>query len=139
MLKGYDLLESVQHHATRIINGLKKVPYEERLRLMDLPTLSYRRLHGDATDAYKFRPVSGPGIQDLIWGPSSPGSQDQRHRVYHSIRSRQPGLDLGAFQSWQPEQHINFPVSVSPVILFHQPYSSQSIITCMPTSRMNCI
>jgi len=37
-----------------MINGLKKVPYEERLRLMDLPTLSYRRLHEDAIEAYKF-------------------------------------------------------------------------------------
>jgi len=65
-LKGYDLLESVQHRATRMINGLKTVLYEERLRLMDLPTLSYRRLHGDATEAYKFRPVSGLGIRDLV-------------------------------------------------------------------------
>jgi len=47
------------------------------------------------------------------------------------IQSRQPGLDLGAFQSRQPELNINFPVSLSPV-LFHQPYSSQSIVTCMP-------
>jgi len=84
---------------------------------------------------FKWHWCNGP----LIWGPSSPGSQDRRHRVYRSIRSRQPGLDLGAFQSWQPEQHSNFPVSVSPVILFHQPYSSQSIVTCMPTSHMNCI
>jgi len=42
-----------------------------------------------------FRPVSGPGSRDLIWGPSSPGSRDRRHRGYRSIRSRQPGLDLG--------------------------------------------
>ena len=48
-----DLLENVQHRATRMINGLKKVPYEERLRLMDLPTMSYRRLRGDAIEAYK--------------------------------------------------------------------------------------
>ena len=75
----------------------------------------------------------------LDLGPSSPGSRDRRHRVYRSIRSRQPGLNLVAFQSWQPEQHSNFPVSLSPVILFHQPYSSQSIVTCMPTSHMNCI
>ena len=48
-----DLLESVQHRATRMINGLRKVPYEERLRLMDLPTLSYRSLRGDAIETYK--------------------------------------------------------------------------------------
>jgi len=47
------LLGSVQHRATRMINGLRKVPYEERLRLIDLPTLSYLRLRGDATETYK--------------------------------------------------------------------------------------
>ena len=47
------MLEGVQHHATRMINGLKKVPYEERLRLMDLPTLSYIRLRGDSIETYK--------------------------------------------------------------------------------------
>ena len=42
-----------------------------------------------------FRPVSGPGSRDLIWGSSSPGSR----------------------------KNSNFPVSLSPVILFRQPYS----------------
>jgi len=37
----------MQHQASRMINGLSKVPYEERLRLMDLQTLSYWRLCGD--------------------------------------------------------------------------------------------
>ena len=78
------------------------------------------------------RPVSSPGSRDLICGPSSPGSRDRRHRVYRSIRSRQPGLDLGAFWSRQLQLSINLPVSLSPVILFHQPLSSQSIVTCMP-------
>jgi len=76
------------------------------------------------------RLVSGPGSRDLIWGPSSPGSQDRRHRVYRSIQSRQPGLDLGP-SSPGTRISIIFPVSRSPVILFHQPYSSQSIVTCM--------
>ena len=42
-----------------------------------------------------------------------------------------PGFDLGAFQSRQPELHINFPVSLVPKSC-HQPYLSQSIVTCMP-------
>jgi len=37
--RNIDLLESVQHRATRIINGLKKLPYEERLRVTDLPPM----------------------------------------------------------------------------------------------------
>jgi len=50
------------------------------------------------------------------------------------------GTRSGAFQSRQPELNVNFPVSRSPVILFHQPYSSQSIVTCMPQfpGHLNC-
>jgi len=41
-----------------MINGLRKVPDEERLRSMDVPTLSYRTLHGDATETYELVKVN---------------------------------------------------------------------------------
>jgi len=31
-----------------------KLPYEERLRKMDLPSLTYRRNRGDAIEVYKY-------------------------------------------------------------------------------------
>jgi len=52
--KDIDLLESVQHRATRMVPGLAKLSYEERLRRIDLPTLAYRRTRGDAIEAYKY-------------------------------------------------------------------------------------
>jgi len=52
--KDIDLLESVQHRATRMVPGLAKLNYEERLRRIDLPTLAYRRTRGDAIEAYKY-------------------------------------------------------------------------------------
>jgi len=36
-------LESVQHAATRLVRGFKKVLYEDRLRIMGLTTLAVRR------------------------------------------------------------------------------------------------
>ena len=42
-----DSIENVQKRATRLIPGLKGLSYEERLRALKLPTLSYRRLRGD--------------------------------------------------------------------------------------------
>jgi hypothetical protein len=52
--KDKNLVESVQRRATRIIPGLKGKPYEERLKIMKLPSLRYRRLRGDLIEVYKY-------------------------------------------------------------------------------------
>ena len=52
--KDIDLLEQVQHRATRMIPGMSRLTYEDRLKKMDLPTLAYRRIRGDAIDTYKY-------------------------------------------------------------------------------------
>jgi len=37
-----------------MVPGLRLLPYEERLRKMNLPTLVYRRARRDAIDTYKY-------------------------------------------------------------------------------------
>ena len=48
-----NLLENVQRRATKMIPQINKLPYEQRLRYLDLPTLQYRRYRGDMIEAYK--------------------------------------------------------------------------------------
>ena len=52
-MKDIELLENVQRRATRLIPGLRDLPYEDRLRTLRLPTLRYRRLRGDMIETYK--------------------------------------------------------------------------------------
>jgi len=52
--KDQDALESVQRRATRLVPPLSKLCYEERLKLMGLPSLSYRRLRGDAIETFNY-------------------------------------------------------------------------------------
>ena len=47
-------LEAVQHRATRLIPNLCDLPYEERLKELKLPSLSYRRMRGDMVEVYKY-------------------------------------------------------------------------------------
>jgi hypothetical protein len=49
-----EILERVQHRATRMVPGLAKLSYEDRLRKMDLPSLVYRRVRGDVIEVYKY-------------------------------------------------------------------------------------
>ena len=52
--KDKDMIETVQHRATKMVPGLAKFSYEERLIKMDLPSLEYRRVRGDAIEAFKY-------------------------------------------------------------------------------------
>ena len=52
--KDKEILENVQHRATRLVPSLSKYSYEERLRQMELPSLSHRRLRGDLIETFKY-------------------------------------------------------------------------------------
>ena len=46
-------IEDVQRHFTKKICGLKERSYHERLKILKLPSLEYRRLRGDMIEVYK--------------------------------------------------------------------------------------
>ena len=47
------MIESVQKRATKQLPGMKELPYQERLKVLNLPTLAYRRMRGDLIETYK--------------------------------------------------------------------------------------
>ena len=52
--KDIEMIERVQHRATRLVPGFAKLPYEERLRRLELTSLEDRRLRGDVIEAFKY-------------------------------------------------------------------------------------
>ena len=48
-----DAIEAVQRRATRMVPGLSDLPYQDRLRKLNIPTLAYRRVRGDMIQKYK--------------------------------------------------------------------------------------
>ena len=51
--KHIKMLESVQERATKLVDGMKSMEYEERLQKLDLPTLQHRRERGDMIQVWK--------------------------------------------------------------------------------------
>ena len=52
--KDKKLIESVLRRAAKVVEGLKNLSYEERLKRVGLPSMGYRRLRGDMIETYKF-------------------------------------------------------------------------------------
>ena len=48
-----DSIENVQKRATKLLPGYDNLSYEERLKKLRLPSLTYRRLKGDLIETYK--------------------------------------------------------------------------------------
>ena len=53
LVKNIDAIENVQIRATKLVDGLSELDYSERLKKLDLPTLTYRRRRGDIIEMYK--------------------------------------------------------------------------------------
>jgi hypothetical protein len=47
-------LESIQRRATKLIRGIRQLPYMERFESLNLPLLIYRRKRGDIIQTYKY-------------------------------------------------------------------------------------
>ena len=53
MVQDFDLLEKVQRRATKLVEGFKHLPYQERLLRLKLPSMKERVLRGDMIETYK--------------------------------------------------------------------------------------
>ncbi len=52
--KDIDLLERVQHRATKLIQGNSNLDYRDRLKNLNMYTLEEKRLRGDLIQVFKF-------------------------------------------------------------------------------------
>ena len=110
------LIESVQKKATKYLQGMQGLNYEQRLRKLNLPTLAYRRLRGSMIETYKifntYDKEAAPNLQ-LCANPYP--TRGHHQKLYYS-RSNKRHPKLHAFNQrivrpWNslPQEVINKP------------------------------
>ena len=102
--KDIDKLEGVQRRATRRVEGLESVPYEERLRELGVGSLEKRRARGDRIAVFNY--IKGRQVEEgaslfteaLETRTRSNGFKLQK-RGFH-LKSRKHFLRVRAVRKW---------------------------------------
>jgi hypothetical protein len=114
------LLENVQRRATRMIPKVRDLGYEERLRALKLPSLTYRRLRGDLIEAFKynterykvkdniFKTKKGGEGEEAKKGPVTRGHEAKLEKQGSRLENRRHFLSNRVLDYWNelPESLI---------------------------------
>ncbi|KAK3880183.1 hypothetical protein Pcinc_015314 [Petrolisthes cinctipes] len=77
-----DMIEQVQIRATKQVNGLQHLDYPERLKLLNLPTLKYRRHRGDMIETWKHFNTYEEQLLPPSFTPRDRPSRRHRRQLY---------------------------------------------------------
>ena len=87
--KNINAIEKVQIRATKLVDGLKNLEYEERLRRCDLTTLRFRRMRGDMIEMWKHFNVYDRDILSPSFTPNERPVRNGNHKF--QLYQRRPG------------------------------------------------
>ena len=85
-------IETIQKRATKLIRNIKDLPYSERLKDLNLPSLSYRRRRGDMLQTYKI--ISGKVNIDknIFFQFSTTATRGHRYKIYKQRATKLPKI-----------------------------------------------
>ena len=101
-IKDINEIEKVQRRATKLVRGLRDVPYEQRLKT--LPTLIYRRKRADMIEVFKILNGFDNIDKDLFFTlntrEGSRGHSLQLQKPRANLRIRQQSFSHRVINTW---------------------------------------
>ena len=104
-------IEGVQRRATKLVRELRDLPYQERIKNLNLPSLSFRRKRGDMITLYKM--INGLMKTEGIIQIPERRHQTRGHHLrlvkQHAVkRVRRNHLTIRSLDTWNnlPEQVV---------------------------------
>ena len=98
------LIENLQRRATKIVKEIRNKPYEDRLRILGLPTLQYRRERCDVVQVYKIMNEIDSLDYNTFFTKTACGTTRGHHQKLQKtpcrLRSRQNVFSLRVVNNW---------------------------------------
>ena len=90
LIRQANKIEQVQRRATKLIPSLTNLPYEQRLKKLNLPSIAFRQLHGDMIQVYKYlsRKYNTPPLDSLQCAQDAPHLHSTRGHQYKLTKLR---------------------------------------------------
>ena len=85
LMKHIGMIENVQKRATKLVDGLNNMEYTERLQILKLPTLVYRRARGDMAELFKHFHVYD---RETLSRSFKPRDRSSRHHQYQLMPNK---------------------------------------------------
>ena len=114
LMKDKNLIEAVQRRATKFTPDTRDLPYKERLKKMKLPSLCYRRVRGDAIEAYKYTHGFYTANENLLELNNRSGTRGHNYRLLKKRPNYSPRANFYSYRivdSWNalPSSVVNAP------------------------------
>ena len=129
-------LENVQICATKLVDGLAKLDYDDRLKRLNLPTLAFRRQRGEMIEIFKHYHTYD---RKTLCPSFHPRTYPSRQHNFQLIRKRPKDGKRGL--QYQTEFNLSAPIRAAPINRLQQPAQSnnrlQSTTGASPTTEFN--
>ena len=109
------IVESIQRRATRLVPGIRHLTYADRLSILNIPSLLYRRKRGDMITLYQiFHGLVDLELSDFFSLSSYSSTRGHSRKLYKSrssCRARSKFFSTRVINDWNslPERIINAP------------------------------